>query len=336
MSLNFKNYLSDILIIESIENEEFDFEKISELKSFSARIKYVQSRFPKIGMGSSRVVFDIGDGKVLKLARNEKGKAQNEAESDYYLTSSPYIPDVFEHDDENYLWIISEKASKITKKEFEKLTGISFEKFVNGINTQYKKINGKQFFGKELSKEEMDELWEIDFCRDMFDLIGSFDLLPGDMGRINSWGKIKDKAVLVDAGFTQSVHKQHYYKESVDENIADQREFRANLIRKQFGLSDNTNWIHVYHGTLMRNINSINQNGFRNGTWFAIDEQTANRFGQAVVASPRTKRHIIDTFVYIGSLLPSGDKYLVSAEKLYPNAKGFVPKDLILKANEIE
>jgi len=37
---------------------------------------------PKIGSGSGRIVYDFGEGMVLKLAKNTKGVAQNNIESD--------------------------------------------------------------------------------------------------------------------------------------------------------------------------------------------------------------------------------------------------------------
>ena len=63
----------------------FNMDEFKMLKTFAARIKYCQARLQRISSGSSRIVYKIDNEKVLKLAKNRKGIAQNEAEGgDYY------------------------------------------------------------------------------------------------------------------------------------------------------------------------------------------------------------------------------------------------------------
>src|ERR1700749_760360 len=64
---------------------------MSQLKTFTARLKYCKEHFQRLGAGSSRIVFLLPDGKVLKLAKNAKGLAQNNVESDYVLSASPVV-----------------------------------------------------------------------------------------------------------------------------------------------------------------------------------------------------------------------------------------------------
>ena len=63
--------------------EKFNKDTIDTFQSFSKKAAYVAKFFPKIGSGSSRIVFDMGDGNVLKLAKNEKGYDQNNTEGDW-------------------------------------------------------------------------------------------------------------------------------------------------------------------------------------------------------------------------------------------------------------
>lgn len=56
----------------------FNMEEMLSLDSYSARVRYCQQRLQKIGNGSSRVVFAVDDEKVLKVAKNKKGIAQNQ------------------------------------------------------------------------------------------------------------------------------------------------------------------------------------------------------------------------------------------------------------------
>jgi len=106
--------------LEEILNEDypssFDMEEFKKLTSFAARIRYCEEHLQRISSGSSRIVYKIDDEKVLKLAKNKKGLAQNEIEvmygQSYDLEST--VAHVFEHD-ENYLWVEMELARKVRK-----------------------------------------------------------------------------------------------------------------------------------------------------------------------------------------------------------------------------
>lgn len=58
----------------------FSFETLTSLSSYKKRIAYCKQMLGQpIGNGSSRIVFQISDERVLKVAKNQKGIAQNEA-----------------------------------------------------------------------------------------------------------------------------------------------------------------------------------------------------------------------------------------------------------------
>lgn len=69
---------------------------------------------PKMGQGSSRIVYALTSGKVLKIALNDKGLAQNEAEK--IVSENPstrYIgARVYESDSDN-IWSVMEIARYI-------------------------------------------------------------------------------------------------------------------------------------------------------------------------------------------------------------------------------
>ena len=52
-----------------------------KIKSFAGKMKFANQYLTRIGSGSGRIVYDIDGKKVLKLAKNPKGVAQNEMES---------------------------------------------------------------------------------------------------------------------------------------------------------------------------------------------------------------------------------------------------------------
>ena len=60
--------------------ESWNIEDFKKLTSFNARVKYCEEKLRRISSGSSRIVYKIDDQKVLKLAKNKKGIAQNNQE----------------------------------------------------------------------------------------------------------------------------------------------------------------------------------------------------------------------------------------------------------------
>lgn len=76
--------MSNIVITESqykrlfeAAMDGFSLEQLSNIRSFRDRLAYCKQMLgPSIGKGSSRIVFQIDDEKVLKLAMNGKGVAQ--------------------------------------------------------------------------------------------------------------------------------------------------------------------------------------------------------------------------------------------------------------------
>lgn len=210
--------VNDILyniLIEGFEtstaSEPFDVKTFKTLPSFASRVKYAKSKLPQLGTGSSRTVFDLGNDKVLKLAKNAKGIAQNGVEADGYIQQSGVVAKVYDSDPED-LWIISDKVDKITPKEFERLLGIPFKFYCQAIMTYEAEARGNSRSPRYLTQEQMEPLWENEFVSGMFDLMGTMGLLGGDMTRIGSYGKCRGELMLRDAGFTEQVNKEHYSK----------------------------------------------------------------------------------------------------------------------------
>ena len=135
-----------------------------------------------IGAGSARKVYDLNNGFVIKIARNIKGIAQNEAE--FLISnddeSSLFAKVYFLSDD--YKYLIMEKANGI-KSEKELLN-------------YFKIQNKKQIKSNEDIKEVHDK----------------YNLVWADLYKFTSWGKIKDKLVLIDYGYTKEIYNKFYKK----------------------------------------------------------------------------------------------------------------------------
>lgn len=202
--------------------QSFDLEIFRGLKTFRARIDYCQRSLVRISSGSSRIVYDLGNGKVLKIARNRKGLYQNQKEAvlseDWVFSSEGIIAKVLDGV-ENGEWIISEKARKLTAPLFKKITGYSWEEFIQAINYEERRLHGKEsVWNSDVASEElMDRMWndEDGLPWSVFNIMGNYtDLVVGDLKKMNSWGVVERdgdlEVVLVDYGLDDDIWDAHY------------------------------------------------------------------------------------------------------------------------------
>ena len=163
--------------------------------------------------GSGREIFKIDDKRVLKLAKNAKGIAQNQIESDYVLNDmygGDIIAKVIESDSDNR-WVVSEYAKKISPSRFKSLLGVSIDDFWDHLYNLRKE--GTQYFTKRaVDMQVVEKLQNSEFFQQLEDMIGNFDLDIGDFKRINSFGEIDGRLVITDYGLSGSVYRDYYEK----------------------------------------------------------------------------------------------------------------------------
>jgi hypothetical protein len=199
------------MIFESVNYPDgFNIDEFSKLPSFAARKRYAAERLKKLGEGSSRIVYQIDNDTVLKMAKNKKGLAQNEVETDWGMHQmySELLPDLIDADDDN-LWMVKQRANRIKKSEFERMTGFKFNEFGTALRLRVDEIMGRS---RHATPEEYQDIIDDEFVGDVISLIVDFDLEPGDMAQIGNWGKLSDEGdpVLTDVGLNRSVWKEHY------------------------------------------------------------------------------------------------------------------------------
>lgn len=180
--------------------------KIDSFNSFAQKIKYCKSIFNQLASGSSRVVFEYDNDYVLKVAKNEKGIAQNKLENDGFIQQSDCVTKIIKEGNDNS-WLLVQRAKKITPKMFEGLTGINFKLFGNYIDAR---VNFKKYYIAQMSKEELDKLSDNEFVNDVLDIMVNFDMPIGDIARISSWGEVGGKAVLTDYGLSKDIYNEYY------------------------------------------------------------------------------------------------------------------------------
>lgn len=223
--LNFLNSLEseDPVLLEAVnegfmallENDEqiaqhFVLDTFKSLKSFAARKRYAGQFLKKLGQGSSRAAYEIDPTTILKMAINKKGLDQNGVEMD---VSNLYdiVPEVKEADWNDHLWIIAERAEKLSSpSEFETLSGISWNDFVTGIKWEIVVRLGNRNSPNTPKPPIMEMLWENEFFHSVTDMAVNYGMPAGDLMRFGSFGKIGSKLVLIDSGLTQEVWNEHY------------------------------------------------------------------------------------------------------------------------------
>ena len=185
------------------------------IKSFAGKIKYTSQYLTRIGSGSGRIVYDIDGQKVLKLAKNTKGIAQNEAEAGigYYNDSQHIVTIVYDNADDDS-WLIAEKAKKVNEKRIKELTGIPSLNDLHSYLRNHESENkgGRQIFGQDENiKNQLDN---NEFVVDLMDFVANYSQHTGDMSRPSSYGEVlrdgQPTIVLTDYGLNDEVYDTYY------------------------------------------------------------------------------------------------------------------------------
>ena len=193
----------------------FDMEEFEKLTSFNKRIKYCEEHLKRISSGSSRIVYQIDNKKVLKLSKNKKGLAQTEVEVEYsgYYDISDIVAQVFNYDT-NYLWIEMELARKLRPVDFKRITGFNWKDYQNAIHNHGINSGNARGNKQDVDKSTVEDMWEDEFVYSMFDFIGSYGVPTGDLTRLSSYGIVsrdgEDMVVLIDYGLTHDVYGSYY------------------------------------------------------------------------------------------------------------------------------
>lgn len=209
-------------ILSEAMSDEFSFDTLKSLKTFRDRKNYCDKYLGfNVGSGSSRLVYQLDDEKVLKLAKNEKGIAQNEQE--YSFGQEKFVdvtPHIFNEmcDIVKFTFIVSEYVLPAKEKDFIELYGINFNTFISVINTVSVWYGRKRSLGtKVLSDEEMEYLQEENpDIKEFVDYVSNYQPPIGDMLRLANYGMVmregSPQIVLLDSGLSDEVYNKYYKK----------------------------------------------------------------------------------------------------------------------------
>jgi hypothetical protein len=195
----------------------WDMEEFKNLKSYAARGRYAKEKLGRLGSGSARIVFEIDDDTVLKLARNKKGLAQNGLEAEISSTNwYDFVAKVTDAEP-NDLWIESEKARKMKRSDFKRLTGFKFDDFVNALINEAGKRDGRRpSYFNPVDPEVAGDIYDDELFNSILSFIADYDMAPGDFQRISSWGVVLREGheipVLIDYGVSKDIFNDLYVK----------------------------------------------------------------------------------------------------------------------------
>ena len=189
----------------------FSWDELSALSSFAKRTAYVQERLERLGSGSGRVVYAIDDKKVLKVAKNSKGVAQNKEE--IQLSDEAYLDDIVAHVykySKDAYFLEMERAVPCSKRRFEELVGYPLDEVEEYLAYFGKEILNQKYAYSYGKPEDFEEMNENEFLKELVDMAAGFDVpLPGDFCKITTFGIVKrdgaDCLVVVDYGFRGDV-----------------------------------------------------------------------------------------------------------------------------------
>ena len=218
---NFVN-MSDVSELNEAAMPEFNLQTLSSIKSFAGKLKYCKQMLgPTFGSGSSRIIFEIDDNKVLKLAKNQKGLAQNEFEEDTSRNSSAVV-EVFDCADD-YSWLVEENCVPAKEKDFEQIIGIPFETYCDLVRWNYNSYTYPfrhlplyTMSAQEAQKltEQLYEQDEYNFVHQVMDLMGNYQLPCGDLTRISTYGMVNrdgtPEIIVLDSGLSEEILDTYY------------------------------------------------------------------------------------------------------------------------------
>lgn len=205
-------------LLKEAMSDSFSFDELKNIHSFRGRYNYcLKTLGPTQGRGSSRVIFQLSDNKVLKLALNNKGIAQNEAECDWSVQSYDVVPEIFnESDTENFYFLVSEFVLPAKDSDFEHIFNFDFTTFCQCLVAFWKCYNphGRCWISPMDNKSLEILLNDNEDLNLFYYYMTDFKPPIGDMIRIANYGMTNRSGVaqivLLDSGLNDEIFNSYY------------------------------------------------------------------------------------------------------------------------------
>lgn len=214
----------------------------------TARERFDFSNLTKIGSGSDRDVYDLGNGKVLKVAKNGRGLEQNIYEGDNYLINAGILPDVYER---GLNYVVVQNVPKINYSDnvatYDIETGEEMgEAKASDMLRELSVFTQKDFDNKVSRLQDVFRKYGLEAALD-------YDIVYGDFTAKRNWGYINGKPVHVDGGTFGGIdavikHRDKALNDADFKKIYDE----SKRLKKQFQDTDkNTRYLRTPEGYVM-------------------------------------------------------------------------------------
>jgi hypothetical protein len=231
---------------------------INSFGTVSGLTQFISKFFPKAGKGSSRCVFDLGDGSVLKIAMNEAGIAQNKDEVDIHrkINDPNVVAQIYDYDKNGMKWIQMEKlipASKLAtdsiyREIFRRIrTVIQLNDVKEYMKSDEEYITSKIKSIKDIEKTNLAEIF-IEYVKS-----GGH---PVDFALDNVGYNVKqNKFKVIDAGYGENLNSIDFLS-AIDRIFSLKKEIEDNIQSKKQNESyyDNigaTQLLNELHGSIV-------------------------------------------------------------------------------------
>lgn len=200
---------------------------LNSLPSFAKREKYLQEELglEYMGEGSARAVYLVNQAKVIKLAKNQAGQAQNRVEFDNLQKYGTSILPKFYDMAPDYSWIEVELVRPATKTQFNLATGIPFAIWQN-ILLHLKRLQSLDMldnfgsiydflldYAQNYNEELIDSLKHMANSQisQIIQMIVDGATHAGDLFLLDHYGIAADgRLVILDVGLNQNVYSIYY------------------------------------------------------------------------------------------------------------------------------
>lgn len=178
----------DLLIRTGLElGYEYDTDKV-------ARERFDISKLHRIGSGSDRVVYDLNDSYVLKVAKTARGLEQNYHEGDSYLVDEGILPRVIE---KGLNYVVVEKVTPIKAKDIVPIYDVEGEQIGTGRADQmFAELS--RFHQADFDRHEQ-KLLDTLYKYGLYEVM-NFEILMGDFARKANWGIRDGRPIHLDGG----------------------------------------------------------------------------------------------------------------------------------------
>ena len=210
----------------------FDTDKV-------ARERFDFSKLEQIGQGSDRVVFDLGDGKVLKVAKTARGLEQNIYEGEPYL--GHILPEVYER---GLNYVVVESTPRLRSSDivptYDVETGVE-----NGMTTAGQMIKDLSKFNQRDFDQRKPELQDV-LAKYGFSDILSYEVLYGDFNALRNWGYKNGMPMHLDGGTFGGVRMIQEFRGKKNLEDADFRNiyYESKKLKKEYADKDKYTMFH--------------------------------------------------------------------------------------------